>query len=202
MRPKGVESNHFAYHLDQLVRNGLVQKKDRDYSLTPKGLALADKISHDNISIRLQPHIVTSVYARSGETGRIVLYKHAFQPYLGIYGLPQGRIHYEESVSDAASRELEEKTGLKDIPLKHRGMLYVTTKKGGEDISKILIHVFEGNIDGEPKLSDPTLKGGSMWGSEKELKANECMPGFSEIIELLKTNTDDLFFAEIEANLP
>src|SRR5581483_11454279 len=118
MRPAGVESNQFAYHLDQLIHEGLIAKDRRSYSLTDKGLALVDRSSHKDIRVRLQPHIVTSLYI-TNDQGQMLLYEHRFQPYLNLYGPPQGRLHYAEHIADAAQRELFEKTGLVDVPLKH-----------------------------------------------------------------------------------
>jgi ADP-ribose pyrophosphatase YjhB (NUDIX family) len=201
MRPKGVESNHFAYHLDQLIRAGLIAKDGRSYTLTPLGLSLADRVSHENMTIRTQPHIVTAANVVNGD-GQLLLYKHTFQPYLGLYGFPQGRLHFEEQVATAAKRELQEKSGLEKVKLAHRGIAYVHAKKGEETISRILIHVFSGEVKGTPELPAPTEKGASSWGDPSKLKAEECMPGFPEIRKLLaKHDVGELFFAEIETQM-
>lgn len=131
MRPAGVESNHFAYHLEQLIHEGYIVKNGRDYSLSDKGLALADRSSHETMAPRLQPHIVTSIHLTDANTGQLLLYRHYFQPYLNLYGPPQGRVHYDENLANAAARELQEKTGLSDIPLQHRGTAYIHTSKAG-----------------------------------------------------------------------
>ncbi|HEX9153429.1 MAG TPA: hypothetical protein VF809_01275, partial [Candidatus Saccharimonadales bacterium] len=60
MRPKGVESNHFAYHLEQLIKDRLIIKQDKSYSLSPLGLSLIDRLSQEKMVERLQPHIVTA----------------------------------------------------------------------------------------------------------------------------------------------
>lgn len=201
MRPKGVESNHFAYHLDQLVRAGLVAKQDRSYSLTAEGLALADRVSHESMTVRKQPHIVTTIHVTNGD-GQLALFRHAFQPYLGKYGFPQGRMHYEETAAEAAARELAEKTGLRDVSLAHRGVAYVHTSKQGTDISKILAHVFTGEVAGAPQLtSDDECKGTSLWADPKAYEAADYMPGFHEIRGLL-ASSKDLFFAELTAEMP
>jgi ADP-ribose pyrophosphatase YjhB (NUDIX family) len=200
MRPKGVESNHFAYHLDQLIRAGLIAKDGRSYSLTPLGLSLADRVSHENMTIRTQPHIVTAAHVVNGD-GQLLLYKHTFQPYLGLYGFPQGRLHFEERVATAAARELQEKSGLQKVKLTHRGIVYVHARKGEETISRILIHVFSGAVKGSPKLSAPTEKGASSWGDPDAYTAQECMPGFPQIRKLLAKNGSELFFAEIETEM-
>lgn len=200
MRPKGVESNHFAYHLEQLLRAGLVVKNDRSYTLTTEGMALADRVSHADMSVRKQPHIVTTVCV-TNEAGETALFKHAFHPYMGLLGFPQGRTHYDESVLTSAQRELFEKSGLDAVDLSHRGDVYIHATKQGVDISKILAHVFSGSVKGQPELTTVNKqKGSCSWGNADALETDQCMPGFKEIQRLL-ANDDGFFFAEIEAEL-
>jgi 8-oxo-dGTP diphosphatase len=200
MRPAGVESNHFAYHLDQLLKAGYIAKKDRDYFLTNKGKALADRVSHDNLSVRIQPHIVTSIYIKN-DADKTLLFKHSFQPYLGLYGAPQGRLHYEEKIADAARRELKEKTGLEAVTLTHRGIAYIQAQSKDETISKILTHIFTGEITGEPLLETGSEKGEPIWADASALQADQCMPGYKDIESMLAKNDSGLFFAEINSTL-
>lgn len=200
MRPPGVESNHFAYHLDQLLREALIAKDGRNYSLTEKGLSLADRVSHESMTVRLQPHIVTSIHL-TNDAGQTLLYRHTFQPYLNLHGAPQGRIHYEEHIADAAARELTEKTGLSDVALTHRGMVYIHATKSTQDISKILAHVFTGTVNGTPALVEPTAKGACSWGKTARLAKSQCMPGFKEVQKLLAQHPNELFFAELEVEM-
>lgn len=200
LRPPGVESNHFAYHLNQLIRAGLVAKNSDGYALTPEGLAFADRASHATVAPRKQPHIVTALHVTNGE-GQLLLFTHAFQPYIGYVGFPQGRVHYEERIADAAARELFEKTGLQAEPLEHRGMVYVSALQGGETISKILVHVFTGSVPGTPKLSaDNPQKGTARWGKLKRTSGTKYMPGFWQITKLL-ADAEGWFFAELEDEL-
>lgn len=199
MRPKGVESNHFAYHLDQLVHAGLVAKQDRNYSLTNEGMALADRVSHADTTERKQAQIVTSICI-TNDAGQTLLFKHVFQPYLGLYGFPQGRVHYDEQIAQAASRELSEKTGLTDVALTHRGMVYIHATKGGEDISKLLAHVFTGTVAGTPVLMSDSQKGTCSWEDAAKFTESQCMPGCKQIQKLLD-ESDGLFFAEIETEI-
>ena len=122
LRPGGIESNHFAYHLEQLLAAKLVSKHDRQYALTPKGLSEIDRMSHANMTGRLQPHIVTAVDITSAD-GQTLLFKRNFQPYIFRVGFPLGKTHYSENVAAAAARELQEKTGLTGIALRQRGIV-------------------------------------------------------------------------------
>jgi len=200
LRPEGVESNHFAYHLDQLVKDGLVAKLDRGYTLTSAGLAHADRVSHETMAVRVQPHLVTTVVI-TNDTGQTLLFRHTFQPYLDKVGVPQGRIHYGELVAEAASRELEEKTSLKGIELTHRGIVYITTTKHGVDISRFLTHVFSGAAHGAPDVhTEKAADGVPFWGDAASYSPAQCMPGFPDIQRLLRESTG-LFFAELTAEM-
>jgi ADP-ribose pyrophosphatase YjhB (NUDIX family) len=195
MRPKGVESNHFAYHLDQLLKAKIIQKTGRDYSLTNTGLTLVDRSSHKNIELRKQPHIVTTVCVVN-EKGKFAVFKHNFQPYIGLVGFSQGRTKFDETIGQSATRELFEKTGLQGVGLTHRGTVYITAKKDNEIISKILSHVFYGKVSNEPELltQDPS-KGEPFW-LENVQSDHDFMPGFIEINKLLDTGEPN-FFNEI-----
>ncbi|HEU5187236.1 MAG TPA: NUDIX hydrolase [Candidatus Saccharimonadales bacterium] len=200
MRPKGVESNHFAYHLDQLVRNKLIIKENRKYSLTSGGLALADRVSHASMTPRIQPHIVTTICV-TNDQGETLLFEHMFQPYLNTVGFPQGRMHFEETTAQAAARELAEKTGLVDVILEHRGIAYIHAQKDQQTISKILSHVFTGIVSGQPyaAVQDPT-KGRAFWGNIADYTPKNTMPGFLAIAQRLQS-AHSLFFEEITEQL-
>lgn len=202
LKPDDVPSNRFAYHIEQLAKDGLIAKTGEGYILTAAGMSLADRVSHETMAVRMQPHIVTTLRV-TNRAGQTALFRHAFQPYFGIVGYPQGRIHYGESVAQAAARELQEKTGLSGVALKHRGIVYVTGRYEAEDISRILCHVFSGEVQGTPELScTDTTKGSSFWGSPYDYTATAHMPGFNEITALLAREENNLFFDEITAAMP
>lgn len=201
MRPEGIESNHFAYHLDKMIADGLIEKRDRRYLLTSQGMSLADRLNHTTTDIKMQPHIVVAPYITNTK-GQDLLYRHNFQPYLDLLGPPQGRLEYDDdSALAAARRETHEKTGL-DIPsLKHRGIVYVTANIKEVRISKILVHVFSGQVSGAPDLSPATIKGQAVWGDARKFNPKECMPGYKRIRELLIAYPDNLFFEEITVKM-
>ena len=80
LRPKGIESNHFAYHLEQLMREGLVAKDaHKTYHLTADGLAFVDRLNPDHLVRSLQPNIVTAIDLTTPE-GKTLLFERGFQP--------------------------------------------------------------------------------------------------------------------------
>jgi len=196
MRPAGVESNHYAYHLERLVKDGLITKADKQYTLSPLGLSTVDRMSHSKMTERLQPHIVTVIDLVNDE-GQTAVFKRYFQPYIHRLSYPLGKTHIEESVEAAAIRELTEKTGLRDVPLSQRGIIYLTSSRDGTRVSKILCHVFQGTITGTPAIKPSDSKRGeAMWVNHTALQPTDLMPGFMAIKNLL-THSSEFFFAEI-----
>ena len=195
LRPEGIESNHFAYHLDQLVEGGLIIKAKRRYSLTTAGLILVDRLSQEKMVERRQPNIVTAI-ALTNLRGDLLLFKRAYQPFIHRYGLPSGKIHDQETIMEAAERELLEKTGLSGITLKHRGIIYLESKLGDSTLSKVMYHLFEGQTSNVSPLPPPTHRGVCMWVDLAGLKDRELMPGLRRFVSLLQSEPN-FFFTEV-----
>jgi len=194
LKPEGLESNHYVYHLKSLIREGLVKKSGNLYQLTAKGKQLVDKLSLQDFRERIQPKIVTMVACKNNR-GEFLLYRRARQPFLGTVGFPYGKIHLGETILEAANRELKEKTGL-SAKLKHRGEVYLTVYENGDLVSQILCHVFSG-AQSAGKLVGQSSGGECFWSKLSGLKKSELIPGFLEIVKLLeKHSPGQLFFGE------
>lgn len=200
LRPEGVESNHYAYHLEQLIREGLVYKEEKTYRLTADGLALVDRMNPDHLIRRLQPNIVTAIDLTTPD-GKTLLFQRKFQPYRGLIGFPMGRLHLDEKILPAAERELSEKTGLEHIPLAHRGMAYVEAKQNDNTVSKMLYHVFHGDVDCELPVRTPENRGTCFWKDVNAIPSECFMPGFRALKQALR-ESPGLFFLEITETIP
>jgi len=107
MRPKGVESNLYQYHLLQLQQLGFIKKNDNMYELSAKGLAYADRQSSKLKKERIQPKLITILFIKTPKG--IILLPKLKQPFISTYSLPSGKIHLGESIYDSAKREAYEK---------------------------------------------------------------------------------------------
>jgi len=61
------------------------------------------------------------LFDRSNDRLRILLIKRARDPFKGLWAFPGGFVDQNESLEDAASRELFEETGLTDIKIEQIG---------------------------------------------------------------------------------
>ncbi|RJP46944.1 MAG: NUDIX domain-containing protein [Armatimonadetes bacterium] len=194
IKPKEVEGNLFMYHLKLLINEGLIQKRpDGRYELTPKGQIFAENLSLESFKPRIQPKIVTLIACQNSK-GEFLLYKRKRQPYLGLIGFPYGKIHLGETVLQAATRELEEKTGL-SAQLSHRGDVYLTSFYQTSLLSQTFCHIFFAINPAGELLTDSPI-GQCFWESIKKIDKNNFIPGFADIYYLITKNTRKFFFDE------
>lgn len=194
LKPDEVEGNLFMYHLKQLTSNGQVVKRaDGLYELTAEGKRLIGGMSLETFTPRAQPKIVTLVVCRN-EAGQYLFYRRRRQPLLGMAGFPYGKIHLGESIADAAVRELFEKTGLA-ADLEHKGDGYITIYQDDEPVSQIMFHLFYGENPVGELLPDST-SGKAYWGTLSDVDKT-FMPSVIDLLQLLKDNLSDRFFAEL-----
>ncbi len=58
-----------------------------------------------------------AIFRPNGEDFQLLLIERAQAPYKGIFALPGGFINIDESLEEAARRELFEETGIENLPL-------------------------------------------------------------------------------------
>ncbi len=201
LRPDGVEGNLFLYHLDGLIKDGLVEKADRTYRLSDKGLALAGTLSLSTGKPRTQPKILNAIICRD-ETGRYLFSRWHRQPNTGLVSFPHGMMHFGAILTEMASLELSEKTGLV-ADLAYRGQVYVRGLRGDEVDRHLLVNLFEAKTpssaevhSNRPEVSEP------FWAELADLKPADFVPGFYEIAKIVDTGSSEPILADITVSLP
>lgn len=106
----GMKSNTLAYHLDGLVKEGMLEKDGDDYLLSAHGEKLLPFFAH--ITQKITGGCLPVVLAAIVKDNQILLLKRKKRPYQGYWGMPGGKLHLEESIEECALREVKEETGL------------------------------------------------------------------------------------------
>lgn len=198
LKPAELENNHFMYHLNQLIKDGLVEKQDNVYGLAPAGLTYVDQLSYKNRRPRQQPKLI-AILAIKNKAGDYLLARRKVQPYFDYTMLPSGKQHYGENPLEHAKREVKEKSAL-DVNLKFRGYINVKISKNEHVISHVAAHVFSGQIDGEASIEQGDERFELFWQPVVKFAEVRMMPGTLEIIQILEAGSDN-FFESLEYQL-
>jgi len=169
LQDSNIRSNHFNYHLNKLVKLGII-KKDEDglYSLTNTGNELAIYVDLNNMGVHKQPFVITGVIIRDGD--KILLSRLEREPFKGIWATSVvGRVRFGEGIKESAVRQTIERTGYapKDLKLK---IIYSMRTYNKDDIhSHHLFYVFRCNeFTGE--LKKKTVDRLNKWFNIKNLE--------------------------------
>lgn len=106
----GIKSNTLTYHLNSMVKEGMLQKEDDEYMLSAHGEKLLPFFAH--ITQKITGGCLPVVLAAIVKDNQILLLKRKRRPYQGYWGMPGGKLHLEESIEESALREVKEETGL------------------------------------------------------------------------------------------
>lgn len=203
LKADGMESNQFAYHLKKLKDDGFIEKlvDCGEYTLAPKGLRLADTISHKTGLVRTQPKVLIVFDITSADGKRLLNGTRERQPHFGKKVLPSGKIHFGETIEAAATRMLKEFLPDSKSMLSHRGNFSLFYTKGKVCVSHIYAHVYSARLshaseeDIPKKAEDMALR--LFWEDISKIKLNdEWVDGVKEIQECLRGN--DFFEMELE----
>lgn len=182
--PANVESNLYQYHLLQLQKEKYVEKVTDGYTLTDRGLAYADKHSTSLKKTRSQPKVITTIFV-TNQAGEILLVPKKRQPFMGVMNLPSGKIHLNETIEEAAQREIQEKVANYLSPhtlqLEHIGIAHMTIKQNGYTISdyiSLLLHT---------SVSNETIIENGAFYADSEITNIQLVPSVFELIQAFKS---------------
>lgn len=196
LRPQDAEGNLFTYHLNGLIKDGLIDKSERQYQLTAKGLQFAQTLSLQTGKTRKQPQILSAIICKN-TVGEHLLSKWHRQPNIGLVSFPHGMVHFGTPITDTAAQELAEKAGLQG-DLKYRGDVYIRYLQGKQTMHHRLVHLFQatdvshGREDQlRPETSEP------FWAKLDTIEPSEFVPGFYEIAQLAEQQPTGIIFADL-----
>jgi len=105
-----IKSNTLTYHLNSMIKEGMLLKEDDDYLLSTHGEKLLPFFAH--ITQKITGGCLPVVLSAIIKDEKILLLKRKKRPYQGYWGLPGGKLHLEESIEECGLREVKEETGL------------------------------------------------------------------------------------------
>jgi len=166
-----IRSNLVAYHLDRMRREGLLDKKGEDYSLTPKAekfLPILPQIT----GMDAGPLAVALVAVMN--SGKILLLQRNKRPYQGYLGLVGGRIKHEETVEQAAIRLVKEKAGIIGTRATINAVMH--EQVNGDGVMKHSFLLFLATVSAEEADPKDTGYGPVGWSSLKGLEKTKVIP--------------------------
>jgi ADP-ribose pyrophosphatase YjhB (NUDIX family) len=184
LKPDGMESNIFMYHLKALMRAGLVAKSDITYALTSSGITYVDRLSAATNTLRLQPKLIAILVVRSHDGRLAVLERHA-EPYVGSYMLPSGKMHFGETLPDHAARELREKTGLQ-VQLQYDRLASIAISRDATLLTQVVAAIWTATVPQDALLQCTDERFTARWIQPGETLP--YMPGTEELVAALKGN--------------
>lgn len=157
MLPKDVESSLFQYHLKALLADDLIKKTARGiYELTDKGYAKLEYMSvnrHDEVRM---PKVIT--FTRLTYKDDLLLYKKPKEPYRHLLELVGGKIHFGETASQAARRDVEEKAHFVIDPPKFCGVANIMVRSDDIVLTHMIVYIFTAEIDTLDGISDHMVR--------------------------------------------
>ncbi len=170
-----LEPDHAKFHIKALLEKGFIEKNDRAYRLTIKGKEYANKIDTEAGEIERQPKATVMLVIERRRDGKkeYLLQQRKKHPYFGFWGAPTGKIRWGEAITETATRELEEETGLIG-EFEHRGIFHerVQDQDSGEIIEDKIFHImFCDKFSGQLKQNHEGSR--NAWRTMEEMKGEE-----------------------------
>ncbi|TSC83503.1 MAG: putative NUDIX hydrolase [Microgenomates group bacterium Gr01-1014_16] len=182
-----VTNDHFTFHVNRLIQEGLITKSAGKYSLTTRGKEFANRMDTDSLQLERQAKLAVALHAVriKDEVAEYLVHRRLKEPFYGWYGSHSGKIRWGETPLDAARREFLEETSLAGDFI-HKGIVhYHYFHKDGQLLEDKYFWVYKiENTKGELKAKVP--EGENIWMTEKQYRAlDNVFATFDETIEVL-----------------
>lgn len=181
LKIQGLTTDHLTYHLNTLVKKGILKKEDKIYKLTSKGKEYVSRMDTVQAKIESQGKRAVLIRTISKEKGKplYLVNQRLKQPFYGYVGFHTGKIRIGETILQAAAREYKEETGLKGS-FKFLGIIhFVDYKPDGRFLRDIYFYTFNVYKFSGPLIEENKEEGVSnKWMTKTQLKKSETYPGF------------------------
>lgn len=181
LRPANVEANQFVYHLKQLMREDLVQKRGSEgYELTEKGRVYADKFDPSTFAVpwEVQPRSVLFLAVHADDKGWLLI-RRSKQPTIGKIGFISCNPAIGSTITDAAESYLLEQFSM-TAQFSYAASGSITLKKGGGIESYVHFQLLSAeNPGGTPSSTDIG------WYQGRDLEEENILPSTAPLLAVL-----------------
>lgn len=188
LRPQDIEGNLFMYHLKGLLREGYVEKDEKHYRLSQKGMQYVSQLSLATGKQRTQPQILNCIVARNEKNEYLFVRWHR-QPNLGLISFPHGMMHFGESSEESVRRELAEKAALTG-DISYINTVLIRSLRAGEVERHMMIRIFKAENVTPLAASIRTEVSEPFWASLRSLPPDEFIPGFYELAQEIESKSE------------
>ena len=182
-----VTNDHFTFHINHLIKEGLIIKQNGRYSLTDQGKEFANRMDTDALKLERQAKLAIAIHAvrKNKGTTEYLVHRRLKEPFYGWYGSHSGKVRWGENPLDCAQREFLEETGLAGKFTLKGIVHYHHFHKDGRLLEDKYFWVFRvENTKGDFKEKVP--EGENIWMTEKEYRElKNVFATFDEIIDVI-----------------
>ena len=180
-------NDHFSFHINKLVKIGLIIKEEGRYSLSIKGKEFANRLDTETLIFEKQAKVTVALHAirKRNKTTEYLIHQRLKEPFYSWFGSHSGKVKWGENPLEAAKREFLEETGLTGS-FTHKGITHVIHKHEDGRLleDKYFWSYLIENTKG--KFIKEVEEGKNLWVTEKEYrKIKNKFATFDELEEVL-----------------
>lgn len=168
------ESNSFAYHVNKLEEQGLIERADGRYRLSKEGRKLSAFLEGEDGAPADFPTMAVLLVVQRGDL--FLCQRRLKEPFYGYWSFVSGKINFGQNLFACATRDLREETGLIADDWEFKGIEMVKTFEGDDLLFHHYLFVVKtSSASGE--LVRSTQKAEHEWLTLDEFHAREGFPG-------------------------
>ncbi len=195
---KTIASNKFNYHLQQLVEEGVIEKKEDKYQLTDKGTHIISSLDGVALEEKKKPIVCAFVMGYDEKGKKILVNIRKKQPFFNYVGIPGGKVEFGKPVEEQAKEEFLEETGLQGkLNLK----LILNMATINEETKETMHHItgfFYIATELEGKLVEKNREGENMFITLEESSNYKKYPDFDYFTSKLLEEREGIIFSELK----